>query len=151
MILTILSAISLSLPLVFGEDTKASPDQDKSNDFWNSVYEDNYVVEIDISLTKEAWESMQPAQNERGRGGPPRGGVLPDGPPRGRSGRPDGPLSGGGPSDRRGPGGPPPGGGGGRGGAGTSFEYVKANITIDGEQFKDAGLRFKGNSSCLYG
>ena len=93
MTLTVLAAISLSLPLVFGEETKASPDQDKSNDFWNSVYEDNYVVEIDISLTKEAWESMQPTQTERGRGGPPRGGVLPDGPPRGRSGRPDGPLS----------------------------------------------------------
>ena len=147
MTLTVLAAISLSLPLVFGEETKASPDQDKSDDFWNSVYEDNHVVEIDISLTKEAWESMQPAQNERGRGGPPRGGVLPDGPPQGRSRRPDGPLSGGGPSDRRGPSGPPPGGGGGRGGAGTSFEYVKADITIDGEQFKDAGLRFKGNSS----
>ena len=56
MTLTVLAAISLSLPLVFGEETKASPDQDKSNDFWNSVYEDNHVVEIDISLTKEAWE-----------------------------------------------------------------------------------------------
>ncbi len=132
MTLTVLAAISLSLALVFGEETKASPDQDKSNDFWSSVYEDNHVVEIDISLTKEAWESMQPAQNERGRGGSPRGGVLPDGPPRGRSRR---------------PGGPPPGGGGRRGGAGTSFEYVKADITIDGEEIGDAGLRFKGNSS----
>ena len=128
----VLAATSLPLLPVFGKETKASPDQDKSNDFWNSVYEDNHVVEIDISLTKEAWESMQPAQNERGRGGSPRGGVLPDGPPRGRSRRPDG---------------PPPGGGGRRGGAGTSFEYVKADITIDGEKFGDAGLRFKGNSS----
>ena len=54
MTLTVLAAISLSLPLVFGEETKASPDQDKSDDFWNSVYEDNHVVEIDISLTKLA-------------------------------------------------------------------------------------------------
>ena len=128
----VLAATSLPLLPVFGKETKASPDQDKSNVFWNSVYEDNHVVEIDISLTKEAWESMQPAQNERGRGSSPRGGVLPDGPPRGRSRRPDG---------------PPPGGGGRRGGAGTSFEYVKADITIDGEKFGDAGLRFKGNSS----
>ena len=128
----ILAATFLSLHLAFGEEKKASSDQDKSNDFWSSVYKDNHVVEIDISLTKEAWESMQPAQDERGRGGPPRGGVLPDGPPRGRSRRPDG---------------PPPGGGGGRSGAGTSFEYVKADITIDGEKFGDAGLRFKGNSS----
>ncbi len=142
----VLAATSLSLLPVFGKDTKASPDQDKSNDFWDSVYEDNHVVEIDIFLTKEAWKSMQPTRNESRRGGPPRGGILPDGPPRGRSGRPDGPPSGGSPGGRRGPGGPPPGGGG-RGGAGTSFEYVKADITIDGEKFGDAGLRFKGNSS----
>ena len=30
---------------------------------------------------------------------------------------------------------------------GNKFGYAKANITIDGELFKDAGLRFKGNSS----
>jgi len=30
---------------------------------------------------------------------------------------------------------------------GNKFGYAKANITIDGEVFKDAGLRFKGNSS----
>lgn len=127
----VLAVTSLSLFPVFGKDTKASPDQDKSNDFWDSVYEENHVVEIDIFLTKEAWESMQPARNESRRGGPPRGGILPDGPSRGRSRRPDG----------------PPSSGGRRGGAGTSFEYVKADITIDGEKFGDAGLRFKGNSS----
>ena len=127
----VLAVTSLSLFPVFGKDTKASSDQDKSNDFWDSVYEENHVVEIDIFLTKEAWESMQPARNESRRGGPPRGGILPDGPSRGRSRRPDG----------------PPSSGGRRGGAGTSFEYVKADITIDGEKFGDAGLRFKGNSS----
>ena len=30
---------------------------------------------------------------------------------------------------------------------GNKFGYAKADITIDGEVFKDAGLRFKGNSS----
>ncbi|MEE2615874.1 MAG: CotH kinase family protein [Verrucomicrobiota bacterium] len=30
---------------------------------------------------------------------------------------------------------------------GNKFGYAKVNITIDGELFKDAGLRFKGNSS----
>ena len=30
---------------------------------------------------------------------------------------------------------------------GNKFGYAKANITIDGELLKDAGLRFKGNSS----
>ena len=37
-------------------------------DFWKSVYEENHVVEIDISLTKDAWESMTPKSQERGRG-----------------------------------------------------------------------------------
>lgn len=123
----------------------ASGEKENKDPFWKSVYEENHVVQIDISLTKEAWEAMQPAQGERGRGGPrgggePRGEGRPDGPPRGEADRPSGPPSGGR------PGGPPPRGGG-RGGAGTNFEYVKADITIDGEKFKDAGLRFKGNSS----
>jgi len=68
-------------------------------DFWKSVYEENHVVEIDISLTKDAWESMTPKSQERGRG-----------------------------SD-------------------AGFTYAKANLTIDGERFQEAGLRFKGNSS----
>ena len=110
----------------------ASEQELKDATFWKSVYEENHVVEIDISLTKESWEAMQPEQSERGRGGP-----------RGEAGRPEGgPPPGGGP---RGASGPPPRGG--RGGGGTNFEYVKANIKIDGESYEDAGLRFKGNSS----
>jgi len=45
-----------------GEDTANAA-------FWESVYEDNHVVEIDISLTKEAWESMEPKRVERQPGG----------------------------------------------------------------------------------
>lgn len=67
--------------------------------YWKSIYQENHVVKIDISLTKEAWESMEPKRQGRGRG-----------------------------SD-------------------SGFTYVKANISIDGESFQDAGLRFKGNSS----
>lgn len=121
-----------------GEDLKNTSDPELQDAaFWKSVYEDDHVVKIEISLTKESWEAMQPAQSERGGRGPgPRGGNdRPAGPPPG--GASHGPPGGG-------PGGPPPRGG--RGG-GTQFEYVKANIKIDGESFKDAGLRFKGNSS----
>jgi hypothetical protein len=128
------------LPVAFAIPATASAD-DSTSKFWDSVYKENHVVEIDIALTKEAWEKMQPAQGERGgrgpRGGEPRGEGRPDRPPRGDGGRPSGPPPGGRPS------GPPPGGGGG----GTDFEYVTADITIDGEKFADTGLRFKGNSS----
>lgn len=150
MIPTIIATTTLSLLPAFAEE--------KNEDtFWKSVYKENHVVEIDIALTRESWEKMQPAQNERGGRGPrgveprdgePRREGRPDRPPRGEAGRPGGPPQRGRPNGPPpgGPGGPPPRGGG-RGGSGTDFEYVKADITIDGEKFKDAGLRFKGNSS----
>lgn len=129
----IIGTTGFSCLATFADDSQTSPD----STFWQSVYQENHVAQIDISLSKEAWEKMQPAQNAGGRGGP--GGGRP---PRGERGeRPE----------RGGrPGGPPPGGGpGGPGGlgGGTKFEYVKADLTVDGESLKDIGLRFKGNSS----
>lgn len=150
MIPKVIAAMILSLLTVFAEEE----DEDT---FWKSVYVENHVVEIDIALSRESWEKMQPAPRERGGRGPrgvetrdgePRGEGRRDRPPRGEPGRPDGPPPGGRPNGPPpgGPGGPPPRGGG-RGGYGTNFEYVKADITIDGEKFENAGLRFKGNSS----
>lgn len=72
--------------------------------YWKSVYEDNHVVEIDISLTREAWESMEPKRDAR------RPGEF-------------------------------------GGNADSDFTYARADISIDGQPFEDAGLRFKGNSS----
>lgn len=87
----------------------AESDSDTNEGFWKSIYDEHHVLEINIALTREAWESMQPARSER-RGGAPRGG--------GRS-EP----------------------------SGNNYPYVKADISINGESFDDAGLRFKGNSS----
>ncbi|MEZ5327661.1 MAG: CotH kinase family protein [Verrucomicrobiales bacterium] len=92
----------------YGEDT-ASADAA----YWKSVYEDNHVVTIDISLTGEAWKAMQPVESEHD----------------GRRPRDGGPVPGGGMNSE------------------SDFTYVKARMTIDGETFNDAGLRFKGNSS----
>jgi spore coat protein H len=83
---------------LLAQQTSSNAD-DKDSDYWHSVYEENHVVEIDISLTKDAWESMEPKRQGRGRG-----------------------------SD-------------------AGFTYAKANLSIDGKPFEDAGLRFKGNSS----
>ena len=95
--------LSLSLSLI-AQSTDVSDEA-----FWESIYEDHRVLEIDILLTDQAWQSMQPVRNERDFG-PPRGGV------------------------RREPGVAP-------------YPYVKANLSIDGQRFENAGLRFKGNSS----
>lgn len=39
-------------------------DDDKDTAFWKSVYQENHVVPIEISLTSEAWEAMQPKRTE---------------------------------------------------------------------------------------
>ncbi|MFK7765664.1 MAG: CotH kinase family protein [Mariniblastus sp.] len=123
--------------------------------FWKSVYSENKVLDVEISVTKAAWGEMAPKQAARGGGGifdffgPPRGGPGGGGGPRGREGRGprgrDGGPGGGGP--RGGPGGGGPGGGG---GDGNEYTYVKSQVTIDGQPFEDCGLRFKGNSSYMF-
>ncbi|MCP4773904.1 MAG: hypothetical protein GY880_06680, partial [Planctomycetaceae bacterium] len=96
---TIFTSLFLSLIapglLVFAEDNDA---------FWKSVYNDNHVVQIEMKVSRESWETMQPkrANNARGKG---------------------------------------------RLNSANEFDYAKAEITIDGQLFSDAGLRFKGNSS----
>ncbi len=103
---------------VFGQETDPSAD----SKFWNSVYTENHVLDIQITLTADNWKAMQPSQHQRsGRGGPPGGGPPGFGPP-----------PGGGPPSSRG---------------GTEFTYVKAELVVDGEKYADIGLRFKGNSS----
>ena len=72
--------------------------------FWNSVYKDNHVLQIEMKISRDSWEQMQPQRDESARG----------------NGRAD---------------------------FNNEFNYAKANLTIDGQPFPDAGLRFKGNSS----
>ena len=88
---------SSALGLSAQDSNKQSNGEDAA--YWESVYQGNHVVEIDISVTKEAWDTMTPQNQGRGRN------------------------------------------------ADSGFTYSKANITIDGEAYADAGLRFKGNSS----
>ncbi|MDG2182276.1 MAG: CotH kinase family protein [Mariniblastus sp.] len=90
----ILSLIAPALS-IFAEDNDA---------FWKSVYNDNHVLQIEMKVSRESWETMQPKRGNNTRG----------------QGRLD---------------------------SANEFDYAKAEITIDGEQFSDAGLRFKGNSS----
>ena len=47
--------------------------ENKADDtFWNSVFEANRVLDVKISLSREAWEAMQPRREEQRREGGPR-------------------------------------------------------------------------------
>ena len=80
----------------------ASPVSDEA--FWKSVFEDNQVLDIEISITDQNWQTMQPSQPDRSFG---QGGMK----------------------------------------SGNHYEYVQADIKVNGTIFSKAGLRFKGNSS----
>lgn len=99
-----------------------APDPTPPSDNSDTVFGLTRVWKIHLRVTADAWKSMQPA-----RGGMPSFG----GPPAG-------------------PGGPPRGPGGFRPGSfGYEFEYVKADIQLDDELFKDVGVRFKGNGTYM--
>ena len=115
----LLSSVGLVSSSAGQETNSSSPD----SGFWDSVYSNNHVLDIQITLTAEDWEAMQPEQGAgggrgggppNGRGGPPRGGPPEGGPPQGGPPR-DGPP-GGGPPRGGPPRGGPPGGNGFRGG-----------------------------------
>jgi spore coat protein H len=77
---------------------------DDNETFWKSVYEDNHVLQIEMKVSRESWDSMLPQ--------------------RGKNARENERLD-----------------------FANEFNYAKVEITIDGQPFPDAGLRFKGNSS----
>ncbi|MGK0185083.1 MAG: spore coat protein H [Verrucomicrobiales bacterium] len=107
LVMTIVVAAAVSLSAIISHAQEAEIETKKETAdalFWKSIYEDHRVVEIDITVTAEAWDAMQPTPGEGGAGGR-------------------------------------------RGESESDFSYAKAEITVDGDQFEDAGLRFKGNSS----
>jgi spore coat protein H len=86
----------------------------------DSVFGLTRVWKIHLHLTADNWKAMQPT-----RGGMPSFGGPPGSP---------GP---------QGPGGFRP------GSFGFEFDYVKADIELNGESFKDIGVRFKGNGTYM--
>ena len=56
-----------------GQAAEKSSDNKKADAaFWNSVYAENHVLDVQISLSRVAWEAMQPKRRERrpGEDGP---------------------------------------------------------------------------------
>jgi spore coat protein H len=124
----------------FGQKSPANAAEKKSDDAADAVFNLSQIHTIHINVSAENWEKMQPPQ--RGGGFNFGGGF---GPPGGT--RPGEPPPGGG-DVVFGPGGmPPPGGPPGR--FGFEFEYVHGGVEVDGQTFKDAAVRFKGNASYM--
>ena len=125
----------------FADEQTKAPAKDDSD----SVFGLTRVWKIHLHVSAENWKTMQPATGGfPGFGPPPPGGGAPGGPPPGSP-----PAPGGVPPqpNRGGPAGPGPGFR--PGSFGFEFDYVKADIELDGEVVKAVGLRFKGNGSYM--
>ena len=92
------------------KDAKARTEKAEQGDagrkFWDQVFVEDHVLDVQIEMARADWDAMQPERGRRGGGrDAPR--VRFD----------------------------------------NTFRYAKAKVTVDGEVFEVAGLRFKGNSS----
>jgi spore coat protein H len=71
--LSLLAWLCAASFISLGQAAEKSSDNKKADAaFWNSVYAENHVLDVQISLSREAWEAMQPKRPERRREGGPR-------------------------------------------------------------------------------
>jgi len=71
--LSLLTWLCAASFISLGQAAEKSSDSKKADAaFWNSVYAENHVLDVQISITREAWESMQPKRPERRQEGGPR-------------------------------------------------------------------------------
>ena len=89
-----------------------------------SLFGFDKVIDVHLKMTQENWDKAQPPARQ---GGPMM-------PPGGNGGGQRVVIVGGGPGNAPGK-------------FGFEFEYVHGDVEIDGKTFKDAGVRYKGNSS----
>ena len=118
---------------VFAEDKPEARIKDDTD----SVFGLTRVWKIHLHVSAENWKTMQPAAGGfPGFGPPPPGGGRPN---PGTERKPnDAPQAPGGPGIAFRP-----------GSFGFDFEYVKADVELDGQTIHDVGLRFKGNGSYM--
>jgi spore coat protein H len=115
-------AVALSL-LSYQTAAQGSQDADPANSLRpGDIFQFTNIWTIHLTFTPEQWPAMEPKQGPR--------------PPRGNRGR----------SFLQGP-------EGGRNGIaaafGITFDYVRADVEIGTNQFKDVGMRYKGNGTFL--
>ena len=71
--LSLLTWLCAASFISLGQAAEKSSDNKKADAaFWNSVYAENHVLDVQISITREAWDAMQPQRRERrpGEDGP---------------------------------------------------------------------------------
>jgi hypothetical protein len=122
----------------FGQKNVNQNSTPTASDPASEVFNLTQIHTLHISVTAENWEKMQPPQ--RGGGFGPPGGFRPNPSEQSPGGRDV--LIGT-------PGGGPPPQGGPPGRFGLEFDYVQGGIEIDGQVFKEAAVRFKGNASYM--
>ena len=49
----------------FGQTEELATIEHKDAVFWDSVFSHNHVLDIQITLTNEAWDAIQPRQEDR--------------------------------------------------------------------------------------
>lgn len=120
----------------FASDKTDAPAKDDSD----SVFGLTRVWKIHLHVSAENWKAMQPpAGGFPGLGPPPPGGARPNpGVERKPNDPPQGPLAFGAPGGAFRP-----------GSFGFEFEYVKADVELDGDKLDEVGLRFKGNGTYM--
>jgi spore coat protein CotH len=115
-------SLVLILTVLIGSASCRAADAKPRNDASAAVYGLDKVWSMHLTIEAKEWEKMQPARGRGFRGfGPP--------PPPQRKPADDG-------SAKKV-----------RGGFGFEYEYVNGDLEIDGQKFKNVGVRYKGNSS----
>ncbi|MBI5760165.1 MAG: CotH kinase family protein, partial [Planctomycetales bacterium] len=151
-VLWITTSLTLGVAVGSADEKTESPVKDDSAD----VFGLTRVWKIHLRISAENWKTMQPVGGGFPGFGPPPGGPPPGAERPGSGGDrkktdspPQPPARGDAPREAGpgGPGGPAPGFR--PGSFGYEFDYVKADIELDGQTFKDVGLRFKGNGSYM--
>lgn len=116
------------------QKAEAKPDKKEAKDEATSLFGLDKVLTIHLKLTQEAWDTAQPPERANGRmimmGGRPSSAQVEPAPA---------PKSSAVKNTKKKK----------HGGFGIEFEYVHGDVEIDGQPFKDAGVRFKGNSSYM--
>ena len=126
------------------DETQAGKNTARATDETDGDFGLTRVWKIHLHVTAENWKAMQPVGSGFPGFGPPPGERKPNEAPQPPA-SPPGPPAFGGPGS-----GPGAGPGGFRPGSfGFNFEYVKADAELDGQAFKEVGLRFKGNGSYM--
>lgn len=125
-------------PMCFAADKTDTLAKDDSE----SVFGLTRVWKIHLHVSAANWKTMQPAAGGFPGFGPPAAGGIPN---PGSERKPNDSAQT--PPTPPGPGGP---GGAFRPGSfGFDFDYVKADVELDGEKLREVGLRFKGNGTYM--